>query len=603
VSEPAGNAIASRAGFVAPEDDFARRLQQLAHVTARLAAAETIDAVATVVVSHVVDAIGAAVSTLMLREGDRLRLVATHGVRPGVQQEFATFDINDANPAGEAVRTARPVVVSDVETIREKYAAIADRMPQDRSLVCLPLTVGTETLGVIGLTFEENWLPGQRELDLLTTFADSCAQAVRRIRATEEAGEKARHLTFLAEVSAELARSIDYRETLANVAQLAVPMLADWCTVALVQDGRLTTVALAHADPEKVAWAWQIEHQFPIDIDAPTGVPNVVRTGTSELHREITDEMLAASARDDEHLRIARELDLGSALVVPLTARGRTVGAMSMLRTSGRRPFDEADLVTAEDLARRAAVAIENARLHRQTEDIALQLQRAVLPDDLAALTGWRVAAHYTPGGRAEVGGDFYDAVDLGSGRLAVFIGDVMGHGVEAAAAMAQMRASVRAFLSIDPAPAAVVGRLDAMYERLHISEMATLAYLLIDSGDRRVRFVLAGHYPPLVVSADGSRHFVAALPQRPLGAGADSRVEASEPLEPDEVLLLYTDGLVERRDESIDDGLARLERHAGLLARAPLDAGLRALVDALRDPAGLDDVTALAVRVPPADA
>jgi serine phosphatase RsbU (regulator of sigma subunit) len=121
----------------------------------------------------------------------------------------------------------------------------------------------------------------------------------------------------------------------------------------------------------------------------------------------------------------------------------------------------------------------------------------------------------------------------------------------------------VRAFLSIDPAPAAVVGRLDAMYERLHISEMATLAYLLIDSGDRRVRFVLAGHYPPLVVSADGSRHFVAALPQRPLGAGADSRVEASEPLEPDEVLLLYTDGLVERRGEDIGEGLERLARSA----------------------------------------
>jgi serine phosphatase RsbU (regulator of sigma subunit) len=599
MSDPAGHVIAGRAGFVAPADDFARRLQQLAHVAARLAAAETIDEVGAVVVTHVVDAIGAAVSTLMLRDGDALLLVATHGVRPGVEEEFATFGIDDANPASEAVRTGRPVILSDAAAVRERYQAIAERMPDDRSLVCLPLTVGAETLGVIGLTFDEKWLPGPRELDLLTTFADSCAQAVRRIRAMEETAEKARHLSFLAEVSAELARSIDYRETLANVAQLAVPTMADWCTVTLVQDGGLTTVALAHNDPAKVAWAWQIERQYPPDVDAPTGVSHVVRTGTSELHCEVSDEMLVAGARDAQHLRIARELDLGSALVVPLNARERTLGAMSLLRTSGRRRFDEADLVTAEDLARRAAVAIDNAMLHRQTEDVALQLQRAVLPADLAVVTGWEVAAHYSPGGRAEVGGDFYDAVRVGADRLAVFIGDVMGHGVAAAAAMAQMRASVRAFCSIDPAPAAVVEKLDAMYARLNISELATLAYVLIDASARELCFVLAGHYPPLVVSADGAQRFVDARPQRPLGAGPDARVEARGPLSAGDVLLLYTDGLIERRDESIDDSLARLQRHADVLATGPVDAGLPALVAAVRDPAGLDDVTAVAVRVP----
>jgi GAF domain-containing protein len=597
-----GSAVGGRdgggVGFVAPGDDHALRLQQLAHLTAQLGSAETLDAITDIVVTHAGEVIRAAVATLMLREDQRLVLVGAHGIQPGIQERFAAFGLLDENPASEAARTGQPVVLSADDDIEGRYPALGGTMPAGRSLVCLPLRSVAQPLGVIGLTFEGSWIPGARELDFLTTFSDSCAQAIRRVRATEEAERTARQLTFLADASAELASSLNYRVTLSNVARLTVPMLADWCAVSMVGNGTLTTLAVAHVDPAKVEWAWDLEKRYPPDPNAPTGAANVVRTGQSELYREITDEMLVAGARDEEHLRLSRDLDLRSALIVPLTARGRTLGTIMLLRTTGSGEYGPAELAVAEDLGRRAGVAIDNAQLHSETQDIARQLQQAVLPDDLAKLTDWQMATHYRPGGRAEVGGDFYDAIPLGEGLLAIFIGDVMGHGVAAAAAMAQMRSAIRAYLCIDPTPSAVVTALDGMFSRLSIDQLTSLAYAVIDTTAGEVRIVSAGHYPPMIVSRDGAPRLAQTAPQRALGAGGDDRIETAWPLEPGDTILLYTDGLVERRDEVIDEGLARLARHAHVLNQESLDDGLRTLVARLDDDAGDDDVTAIAVRV-----
>lgn len=601
MAEADGLTGGGRAGFSAPDVDFAQRVQQLAQVTAQLAAAESMDDVVVSVVSHVAEAIGAAVTTLMVRAGDRLVLLGAQGVRAGVETEFAQFGVDDLNPASEAVRTGQPVMIASAEQVRQRYPVLGTSMPEGRSLLCLPLNAGGSTLGVVGLTFDESWVPGPREFDLLRTFADSCAQAVRRVRATEEIIEKARWLSFLADASAELASSLDHQTTLANVARLAVPELATWCSVDLVEQGRVTTLAVAHEDADKAAWAWQLRRRYPPDAADRRGAANVIRTGVAELVAEITDEVLVTAARDEEHLKLARSLDLRSSLIVPLSARGRILGAITMLRTSDHPPYTQADLVLAQDLARRAGTAIDNANLHRQAQDVALQLQRAILPADLSAVTGWQVAAHYSPGGRADVGGDFYDAVSLPDGRLALFIGDVMGHGIGAAAAMAQLRAAVRAFLSIDPDPAVVVGKLDTMFGLLGIEQLATLAYAVVDPASLCFRMVNAGHYPPLLVRPDGTASFAESPPQRPLGVGGDDRTAAGFGLVAGSALLFYTDGLVERRAEPIDRGLARLRAASRVLESGPIAEALGTLVETLRDPEGDDDVTALALRVQPA--
>jgi serine phosphatase RsbU (regulator of sigma subunit) len=317
----------------------------------------------------------------------------------------------------------------------------------------------------------------------------------------------------------------------------------------------------------------------------------------SELYPRITDEMLVAGARDEEHLRLSRELNLHSALVVPLRAKDRTLGAITLVRSETGRPYTTADLVVAEDLGRRAAVAIENAQLHSQTRNVALQLQRAVLPATLTGFPSWEIATHYSPSGHADVGGDFYGATALPDGTLAVFIGDVMGHGIAAAAAMAHMRAAIRAYLCIDPDPGVVVTKLDTMFRLLKLPQLVSLAYALVDPGLGQLRLANAGHCPPVLIQPDGSSCFTETRPKRILGAGGDERTTATWTYPSGSTLLLYTDGLIERRDESIETGLDRLARQATALADMPLQAALDQLAEELRDDTTADDVTAIAVR------
>ncbi len=579
--------------------DDASRLKLVADVSAELAAADTLAEVVDVSVRHTAVAVHAAVATLMLRDGDRLVLAGEQGLQPGVAAQWDAVPVDGSTPAGEAVARGRPVVVAGLAEVVHRYPALEDYAVSDRSVVCLPLVAGRTSLGVIGLTFDGGWVPGPRELTLLRTLADACAQALRRVRATEEAAERAAQLTFLADASAELSRSLDYRATLARVARLAVPRLADWCAISMVQDGRPVTLEVAHADPAKVAWAWELERRYPPDPEAPTGVPAVLRTGQSELIAEITDDMLVAGARDAEHLRLARGLNLRSAIVAPLTARGRTLGAITLIRAETDRRYGPADLAVIEDLGRRAGQAIDNAVLFGRTRDVARQLSRAVLPEKLDGIDGWEIATVYRPGGTAQVGGDFYDAVPLPGGRLAVVIGDVMGHGVAAAAAMAHMRAAVRAYLSVDPEPSVVVSKLDLMFERLELTRMVTLVYAVIDPATRRLDLVNAGHHPPVLVDADGATLLAEAVAQRPLGAGGEPRLSAGWRLRPGHVVVLYTDGLVERRGESADDGTQLLVAKAAQLCREPLADGLRHLVETVGSDDVGDDVTALALRVP----
>ena len=231
----------------------------------------------------------------------------------------------------------------------------------------------------------------------------------------------------------------------------------------------------------------------------------MARSGKAELIREVTDEMLVAGARDEEHLRVARELHLRSAVIVPLFVRGRVSGVLTWVSTDDDRMYDEDDLRFAEHLARRAATAIDNSDLHSQTRAAAEQLQRAVHPQVVLPSEGWEVACHYEPSGRTEVGGDFYDAFPLGDGRYVVFIGDVMGRGVAAAAAMAEVRAATRAFASVNPEPASVVDRLDAMVVRYGTEQLVTLVYAVADAATGTLVVTNAGHPPPSIVRADGS--------------------------------------------------------------------------------------------------
>jgi len=564
-------------------------------VTTELGAADTMDGIVAAAVEHLTDAVGAAVSSLMVREGPDLRLLAGSGLRPGVLTDWGRFPLSDANPASEAARTGRVVVMQHEPGWEQRYPSLRGTVPAGRSVICLPLSSG-EPVGVLGLTFEANWSPGPRELDLLTTFAEACGQAIRRVAAAAAAAERSRHLAFLARASAELSRSLDYRATLNDVARLAVPDLADWCAVEVFEGERLTTLAVAHVDPAKVAWAWELQRRYPPDEHARDGSAEVARTGRSQLIETITDEMLVAAARDDEHLRLARDLGLRSAIVVPLAAPGRTLGAITLIRSDNERPYGAAELAVAEDLGRRAGIAVQNARLHGEARDAVVQLQRAVLPEH-PGVAGWELAAHYEPGGAASVGGDFYDALELPGGRLALCVGDVMGHGVPAAAAMAQVRASVRALVTVDPQPGAVLANLQRMFTQLRLAQLVTLVLAVADPVAQTVTLVSAGHHAPLVVRRDGPSEWLTPPRRRLLGAEPDDCRASEWAFGPGDTLVLFTDGLVERRGEVVDVGLDRLLHAAPALRDEELGPALARLVAGVRDGANDDDLTALAVR------
>ena len=583
--------------------DQTTRLRRLAAVTGELLAATTVAEVGDVVIGHLVDAVDATVGSLSVTDGAELCLVAVRGAREGVAQRWARYPLAAATPAGDCLREARPLVLIGRSQIRAAYPSLELATDGDRTLVCLPLRGKDTGLGAVSLSWDGLRPIDPVDLEFFAICADACAQAVTRIRAQDELMLREERLQFLADASAELASSLDYQATLTAVAELAVPDFADWCVIQVLVDGQLRPLALAHPDAYTVERIRNLQERYPPDPDAPVGAYHVVRTGRPELISDVTDEMLTAAAQDAEHLQILRDLHFRSAISAPLRVRDRTLGVISWVTGDSAYRYDAGDLEFLEDLARRAAVAIDNAELHSQLRDLAGRLQRAVLPARLPQPPGWTVAGHYLAAGRTEAGGDFYDVVVLPDDRIAAFVGDVMGRGVSAASTMAQMRAAMRTLIAQDPAPEAVMAGLDRVFSMFDHEQLVTLAYGRIDptpasaEGAARLRLVSAGHPPPLLLRADGTSRVLATANPLLLGVGGGQRQVTQVPVGHGDTVLIFTDGLIDRRGEALDAGEERLAAAARDLTGDDLDAALRRLAATMRDPDRDDDVAIVALH------
>jgi PAS domain S-box-containing protein len=388
------------------------------------------------------------------------------------------------------------------------------------------------------------------------------ALAINIIEDVTEAKDAELRERFLAEAGQLLASSLDYQQTLERVARMIVPQLADWCGVDMLDEhGELQQVAVAHVDPAKVELARELRERYPPDMDAPYGVPAIVRGGPSELYSDIPDELIEATAVDEEHLRVIREVGMRSAMAVPMRIGDVTLGAISLVTSEGGRRFDEDDLNFAEDLALRAATAVQNARLFAEQQRLARTLQASLLPERLPAVPGWEIHAAYHAGERgADVGGDFYDVLRVDSGYLIV-LGDVTGKGVEAAALTALVRHSARMAGRFDPRPARVLSLIDeVLREQPRLSLVTAVCALLEDDGGTpRLTLASAGHPLPLRRSAAGLA--------QPLGThgvllgvgGDDDWTEVTVDVEPGDTLLFYTDGVTETAGRAERFGEVRL--------------------------------------------
>src|SRR5579884_2101669 len=374
---------------------------------------------------------------------------------------------------------------------------------------------------------------------------------------------------FLGRASETLMSSLDYQETLRNVAWLAVPEIADWCSVDLIDErGLRQQVVVAHPDPQKLLLAERLRRYDADPPDPERGIGRVIRTGKSELYEEITDEMLVLGATDEEHLALLREVGFRSALVAPLRARGRTLGVLTLVTAESMRRFDQSDLDFVEQIASRAAMAVDNARLATSRRDIALTLQHSLLPEAVPAIPGWEVATLYRPASafdEVEVGGDFYDFFETDSGWL-VLLGDVTGRGVEAASMTSLVRHGARFLAKREDSPARILAQLD---EELRSQPGLSLCSAMCARLERgRVVMSSAGHPPALLIRDDGRIREIGG--SGPLLGGWEGSTWEDRVLEvgADETVLMYTDGVTDTRGEGERFGSARLRRllteHAG---------------------------------------
>lgn len=548
----------------ARQDDAASssRLVALSAVTAHLSQADDLATMSDVITREAGRVLEADAAIVVVREGlRRLRAHGTVGLTPEQITQYSAFDLDLEGPLGEAVRTGSVVRIRDRSELVARYPSLDDGV--ERSSVTLPLLRGGDdstALGAMAFRFDNRCMDlAEDELAVLSVLADVCAQTVQRLAAEKERAEQEARLQFLADASTVLASTMDYHETLTQVAGLAVPFHADWCAVEVLEDGVLRSLTVAHVDPAKVALARELQSRWPSDPERPSGSAIVARTGESLLVEEVTDEMLVEGTRDPEHLHLARELGLRSALSVPLRAHGRVLGVLTFVAAESGRRYTAADVPFAEDLGRRAALAIDNAELYSESRRVTAELQATLSPQELPTLEGWEFADLYQQSGRTEVGGDFYDVDILPDGRLAVVMGDVMGRGVDAAVAGSRLRAATRILMTQDVHPDALATAVDAFMERDPLIPLASAAYLLLDESCDEAWATVAGHPPPLLVRADGSVEFMELGRSPLLGVGPTERAASAFAFGPGDMLLLFTDGLVERRGDDLGQRLRQL--------------------------------------------
>jgi PAS domain S-box-containing protein len=394
---------------------------------------------------------------------------------------------------------------------------------------------------------------------------------VERIRLLEqeqaaraEAETAREQLAFLLRASGLLSASLDYEQTLSQVAKLVVPRLADWATIqVLEEDGTLRTLAIAHVDPAKVEMAEELQRRYPTDMNAPYGVPAVIRTGRAEVVPEILPSMLDEVGLGDELRRILEELQLRSTMTVPLAARGRVFGAITLVWAESGLNYTQQDLPFVEELAARAALAIDNARLFQERDHIAVALQRSLLPPELPSIPGLELAARYRATGAGnEVGGDFYDVFETGDGNWSLVIGDVCGKGPEAAALMGIARHTVRTASMQEKRPSSVLSVLNEAILRQSVDgRFCTVCYVRMHVRENGTRLTVAtgGHPLPLILRSDGSVE-QAGVPGTLIGVLDDPELtDLAVELGPGDALVLYTDGVTDEQNDEEEFGEERL--------------------------------------------
>jgi serine phosphatase RsbU (regulator of sigma subunit) len=411
-------------------------------------------------------------------------------------------------------------------------------------------------------------------------------------------------LALLAETTTQLTTTLEAEETLDRLTGLLVPHVADWVVVDLLTEtDEVWRTAVVHYDGERPVRREDLEGPMPpVPEESPMPLSRALRGVASTLMGPETYQ----GPPDAGIAVVQRELfdatGMHSAAVSPIRGVREVLGALTLGRSERAAAFD--DLSLLDDIARRAGLALDNVRLYQGQRQVAETMQRHLLPH-LPRVPRMEMTVRYVPATNAsQVGGDWYDAFTLSDGATALAIGDMVGHDLDAAAAMAQVRNMLRAYAwSYREPPSVIVDRLDQAVEHIAEASMATLILARLEGDGEagwQLQWTNAGHPPPLLVTHDGQSNYLDGDPDPLIGTGVrQTRSDAYYTLPPRSTLLFYTDGLIESPARSIEDGLRKLRSHAAALAHRPLDGFCDLLLRRVRPSDNEDDVAMLALRAP----
>jgi serine phosphatase RsbU (regulator of sigma subunit) len=416
---------------------------------------------------------------------------------------------------------------------------------------------------------------------------DETTGPVALVQAQRDIADAERRLQLLTGATRSIGNVLDPAEAIEHMVQIAVPDFADWCLLAVI-DAAPPIFRLLHRDPRHGPAAQALCRHFRgIRGAASRPVQQVLTDGQPTLIPEVTDELLDQQVADPVVRQAYRDFGTRSVIIAPLWVRGRVIGNASFVRADARPGvYTDVDMQVAAELAHRTALALDNARLLARERAAAETLQRSLLPK-LPDVPGLRVAARYLPANNhAQVGGDWYDVLPLPDGDIGLAIGDVMGHDLEAAAAMGQLRSVLRAFAWDGAAPALALSRLDHLVSGLDMGRLATAIYgrlrLSLGDGGGHLEYANAGHPAPVLRLSNGATELLEDAHAPMIGLPAMSeRSTACVAIPAGATLVLYTDGLVEDRKRPADQGIEQLRR---VLETASADGQPDELCDLILD-------------------
>ena len=548
-------------------------------------------------------------------------LLATVRARhPEVAREGnVVLPLDDALPAQYAARRGRRLLLSDTGEAIARFPAMASviELLGLRALAAVPLRVEGRVLGAfLAVWTDEHEFVGD-DVEVLEALAAQIALSVSRLQAdTARASAVAamaqanERLRLLAEAGRVLSGTLDINQQIGRLASLVVPDLADWCWIVVTDEqGRLHDVASSHRDLSRRPEVEAYVRAMVTTMSEESAARQVTATGRPVVLPVIEWEQVSRALPDATARERFARLGAGSGVVVPLVARGQVLGALGLFTREERGPLDPGEVDTAVEIGRRAGLALHQARLYGQQRDLADALQRSMLTEPPQP-DCCEIVVRYVPAAEgAEIGGDWYDAFLQRGGATVLAIGDVVGHDTSAAAAMGQVRGLLRGIsYSSGGSPAEVLSELDRAVQGLALDTMATALVAHLepapdDEANRmRLRWANAGHPPPALLAADGSAVLLDGK-QADLLLGVAPETERENHvavLAPGATVLLYTDGLVERRDRDIDAGTEQLLEVLGECAGLPLEALCDRVLERMFLPDAEDDVAVLAVRLNP---